>query len=138
MASNFKIEKGLIVDHPWIDKILDGTKTWEMRSRSAPCHNLFGLIAKGSGAVQGVARITEIGTPLTQAEMIESFPYHQIPKYMILSGQASKWKIPWKLANVRRLHKPVPYLVKSGPVVWVNLDREASMAIEKQLSDWQV
>ena len=135
MPAELKVEKALIVDHPWIDKILNGTKTWEMRSKPAYCRSLFGLIAKGSGKVQGVARITEVGEPLTEAEMIETIRHHQIPEYMIRSGQVSKWTFPWKLTDVRRLSRAVPYAHKSGAIQWVKLAPDVCAAIGAQLSD---
>ena len=43
--------KGLIVDEPWISKILAGEKIWEMRSKTTAVRGQIGLIRKGSGAV---------------------------------------------------------------------------------------
>jgi hypothetical protein len=49
--------QGLIIRAPWIDMILAGTKTWEMRT--APCPHLgrIGLIRKGTGLIVGVANV---------------------------------------------------------------------------------
>jgi len=41
-----KIVKALIIADPWIDLILDGRKTWEMRSRNTGHRGWFGLIRK--------------------------------------------------------------------------------------------
>lgn len=128
-----KIARGLIIADPWIGYILDGSKDWEMRSSSASHRGWFGLIRKGTGAVYGVAKLIEVGAPLTQADMIAAIAHHRIPEHMIRSGEVLKWNTPWKLAGVRRFGRPVPYRHKSGAVTWVQLDEEAILGIESQL-----
>ncbi|MDQ6436334.1 hypothetical protein RB623_19935 [Mesorhizobium sp. LHD-90] len=125
--------KGLIIDDPWIGFILDGSKTWEMRSTGASHRGWFALIRKGTGAVWGVARLVDSGAPLSPDDMIAAFEKHRIPAEMIRSGQVAKWNTPWKLADVRKLSAPVPYRHKSGAVTWVELDERASSEIVRQL-----
>jgi hypothetical protein len=127
------ITKGLIIADPWIGFILGGTKTWEMRSSSVSHRGWFGLIRKGTGAVYGVARLTDVGAPLSPDEMIASFERHRIPEGIIRSGEVAKWNTPWKLADVRRLASPVPYRHRSGAVTWVEFDSDVSEAIARQL-----
>ncbi|MER8954549.1 hypothetical protein NKH98_17775 [Mesorhizobium sp. M0833] len=127
-----RITKGLIIADPWIGYILGGTKDWEMRSSGASHRGWFGLIRKGTGAVYGVARLIEVGAPLSPTEMIATFGHHRIPEHMIRSGEVAKWNTPWKLADVRRLDRPVPYRHKSGAVTWVELDDAAIDAVVDQ------
>lgn len=117
-----RITKGLIIADPWIGYILGGTKDWEMRSSGASLRGWFGLIRKGTGAVYGVARLIEVGAPLSPSEMVATFEHHRIPEHMIRSGEVAKWNTPWKLADVRQFGRPVPYRHKSGAVTWVELD----------------
>lgn len=128
-----KIRKALIVADPWIGYLLDGSKTWEMRSSHTSHRGWFGLIRKGSGAIQGVARLVEVGSPLSPAEMVGSFERHRIPADRIISGEVAKWNTPWKLADVCRLDVPVPYRHRSGAVTWVSLEESVSDAIERQV-----
>ncbi|GGE33722.1 hypothetical protein GCM10007276_08830 [Agaricicola taiwanensis] len=128
-----KVTKALIIADPWIGYILDGSKTWEMRSTGASHRGWFGLIRKGSGAVYAAARLADVGAPLSSAEMIASFDKHRIPEEMIRSGAVEKWNTPWKLADIRRFRKPVPYRHKSGAVTWVHLDEDVSRAIAIEL-----
>lgn len=128
-----RIAKALIVADPWIEYLLNGTKDWEMRSSAASHRGWFGLIRKGSGAVYGVARLVDVGAPLTPEQMIASFTHHRIPEGMIRSGEVAKWNTPWKVADVRRLSRPVPYRHKSGAVTWVELDEAAIAGIAQQL-----
>ncbi|MGP0104074.1 hypothetical protein [Rhodoblastus sp.] len=130
-----RITKGLIIADPWIGYILDRTKDWEMRSSSAAYRGSFGLIRKGTGSVYGVARLVDVGAPLSPDEMIASFEHHRIPDHMIRSGEVAKWNTPWKLADVQRLSPPVAYRHRAGAVTWVELDHDASAAIARQLGE---
>lgn len=129
------ISKALIIADPWIGYILDGSKTWEMRSSGASHRGWFGLIRKGTGAVYGVARLIDVGAPLSSAEMIATFDRHRIPEVLIRSGEVAKWNTPWKLADIRRLARPVPYTHKSGAVTWVELDAAAIDGVAGQMRE---
>ncbi|PHO06022.1 hypothetical protein CSC82_01360 [Rhodobacteraceae bacterium 4F10] len=123
---NLLINRGLIIDEPWIGHILEGRKDWEMRSQATSHREWFGLIRKGSGQVLGLARLVDCGKALSPTEMIASQHHHCIPASMIRSGAVSKWVIPWKLADIRPLKHPVPYEHKSGAVTWVLFSDEVS------------
>ena len=127
------VTKALIVDQPWIDLILSGAKTWEMRGTGASHRGWFGLIRKGSGQVVGVARLTGSGRPLSTEEMVASIDRHHIPEHMIRSGAVAKWTTPWHLADARPLPRPVPYRHPYGAVTWVNLDDSVGRAIAAQM-----
>jgi hypothetical protein len=60
--------------------------------------------------------------------MRESIRFHQVPISMIEQA-GFKWFVPWKLAHVRRLARPVPYDHRPGAVIWVNLSGEVERAI---------
>ena len=116
-----EISRGLVIAEPWIDHILEGRKDWEMRSTATSVRGWFGLIRKGSGQIEGLARLVGCGPALSQAEMIAHVDRHRIPEKMIRSGAVTKWTIPWKLGDIMRLEEPVPYEHKSGAVTWVSL-----------------
>ena len=129
-----EISRGLVIAEPWIDHILEGRKDWEMRSTATSVRGWFGLIRKGSGQIEGLARLIDCGTALSQADMIAHVDRHRIPEKMIRSGAVAKWNIPWKLADIMRLERPVPYEHKSGAVTWVSLSREVSETLGKMVS----
>lgn len=127
-----RITKALIVAEPWIGHLLTGRKSWEMRSKAASLRGWFGLIRKGSGAVVGVARLVDVGPRLTTEQMLANVEKHCIPPELILSGSVDKWTMPWKLEDVQRLPRSVPYQHKSGAVTWVDLDESVTQAIADQ------
>lgn len=130
-----RLSRGLVIADPWIGYILDGNKTWEMRSSATSMRGPFALIRKGSGAIWGVANLVSVRPPLTPDEMIATFEKHRIPAEMIRSGEVAKWNTPWVLSDVRPLQKPVPYRHPYGAVTWVNLDPDVCAAIIRQLGE---
>lgn len=128
------VTRGLIIDTPWIDHILEGRKDWEMRAQPTAIRGWVALIRKGSGNVVGLAKLVECGKALGTDAMIEALDHHRIPERMIRSGEVAKWVVPWKLADVLPLAKPVPYDHKNGAVIWVTLSEEVSRQLENALA----
>ena len=127
------INRGLIIAEPWISTILAGKKTWEMRSSAIRFRGRFGLIAKGTGTVVGVASLTDVLEPQSDQDMLASIGKHGIPAQMIRSGEVARWRRPWVLEGIQRLETPISYRHKSGAVSWVTLDPEVGLAIQAQL-----
>lgn len=130
-----RLSRGLVIADPWIGYILDGSKTWEMRSSATSVRGPFALIRKGTGAVSGVADLVDVRSPLSPEEMIATHARHRIPSEMIRSGEVAKWNTPWVLADVRPLQTPVPYRHPSGAVTWVTLEPEVRAEIARQLGE---
>lgn len=122
------INKALIIDEPWISKILKGDKVWEMRSTKASHRGHFGLIRKGSGQVVGVANLTNVSGPYENSQLSEAYGSHCV-EADIYERPEYKWRYAWHLSDVRRLSAPVSYIHKSGAVTWVNLNPDAITAI---------
>lgn len=129
-----RVEKALVIADPWIGMILDGSKTWEMRSSATRIRGRFGLIRKGTGAIWGVATLVDCGSALSPDEMIRHLEKHRIPEAMITSGEVAKWNHPWMIRDVRTLPKPVAYNHRPGAVTWVNLEPSVTDAIQHQLA----
>ncbi|QYZ68882.1 hypothetical protein [Neotabrizicola shimadae] len=128
-----RIEKGLVIREPWIDLIQTGQKPWEMRGQRPSYRGWIGLIRKGSGVVSSIARLADVGFPLSPDEMVATFDHHRIPEAMIRSGEVAKWTTPWKLADLRVLPRPVPYRHPNGAITLFTLDPQVSAAIVAQL-----
>jgi hypothetical protein len=105
--------KGLIVDQPWIDLILHGDKTWEMRTRRTSHRGLIALVRKGSGQVVGAADLIETRTCDDPEHYRKYELYHRVPAPDHVSA-ARRWPIAWVLKSARQFTKPVPYRHKRG------------------------
>jgi hypothetical protein len=115
------VTKALIIASPFIERILAGTKTWEMRSTATKQRGRVALVRKGSGLIVGTVDLTDSIGPFTTAEMLDSTDRHGIEPARILSGLIDKWKHAWVLSNVITLQRPVSYQHPAGAVIWVSL-----------------
>jgi len=114
------MNRALIIKQPWIELILSGQKTWEMRSRPTNVRGRIGLIVQGTGLIVGEVDITDCLAPLTEKEMHHS-PYHLL--HMVDEIELlKKWRYAWVLKNAKRYKKPIPYNHPQGAVTWVRLD----------------
>ncbi|WP_316229207.1 ASCH domain-containing protein [Bradyrhizobium sp. SZCCHNR1070] len=123
--------KGLIIREPWIGMILDGSKTWELRTQPTTMRGEIALIRKGSGQVVGVADLVDSLPQLDPPGLAESVQFHGVPTLEQAGAIANGWLFPWLIVNARQLSSPVPYLHPSGSVTWVNLDPGVSQAIAR-------
>lgn len=127
------ITKALIIDEPWITKILNGEKDWEMRSTSSRIRGPIGLIRKGSLQVVGIADFIDVSGPYDNEALVSYTNYHKIPSERF-SQPDYKWRYAWELSNVKPLAEPASYIHKSGAVIWVELDEQAVENIARQLN----
>ena len=126
--------KALVIDEPWIDKILRGKKIWEMRKATCRIRGRIGLIRKGSGQVVGVADLVDSKAPLaSRKEYAVAERFHGIPPDQQAQAFAGGWRTPWVLARVRPLPRPVRYIHPSGAVIWVNLAADVETQIAAQV-----
>ncbi|NOQ17590.1 MAG: ASCH domain-containing protein [Methyloprofundus sp.] len=114
--------KGLIIKSPYIDRILAGTKTWEMRSSSTKIRGPIALIKQGTGEIIGVANLVDVKGPLDAQDKREAIDKHQISIDRLESGETDKWHTAWVLGNAQPLIMPVRYQHPNGAVIWVNLE----------------
>lgn len=109
--------KGLIIKTPWIDYLLDGTKTWEIRGRPTTFRGPVALIRSGSGQIVGIADLVDCHA-LSAAAYAAGQAFHQIPPDVVLP-YASLYA--WVFAHPRRLAVPRPYRHPRGAIVWVTV-----------------
>lgn len=110
--------KGLIIKQPWIDKILSGEKTWEIRGSNTNVRGIVKIIKSGSGKIYG------------EAELLDSLPLSENDyntnreKHMVQMDYGMLWYSKphaWILGNVKMYDEPIPYNHPQGAVIWVNL-----------------
>jgi ASCH domain len=112
------ITHGLLILKEHLDKILAGTKTWEIRGRSTARRGPIALIESKSGHVVGTCEVVDVVGPLTLAELQTNakrtgFRPGQLPYPTTYA---------WVVCDARRLPEPVPYCHPPGAVIWVRLE----------------
>jgi len=117
-ASADELTHGLLILKEPLDKILAGTKTWEIRGKRTDRRGPIALIESKSGHVVGTCEVVDVEGPLSLAKlqrnaMRTGFRPTELP-YATTYG--------WVLRNARRLSEPVPYTHPSGAVIWVRLE----------------
>ena len=105
---------------PFVDWILEGKKTWEIRSVATNIRGTVGLIKSKSLTVVGTCEIVDVVGPLTMALIRKNAQskLNETPR----ACEDCVGLYAWVLGNVRRLVEPVKYKHPSGAVVWVKLD----------------
>lgn len=107
--------KGLIIKDPWITKILNGEKTWEIRGTDAKHRGHTELIKSGTGLRFGSGDL--IGTRhVGFTDLNNNFEKHRVTDEI---SYPFMWA--WIFENVLWHPEPIPYEHKQGCVIWVNL-----------------
>ena len=110
---------GLIIKEKWLDLILRGEKTWEIRGTRTKVRGRIALIESGSGLVVGEAVLTDVVGPLSKPDLLKNVPRHRVPADAIKRGLRYKTPFAWIIAKAKRYRKPVPYRHPPGAVIWV-------------------
>lgn len=124
---------GLIIKPEPLKKILNGSKTWEMRSAPTSRRGPIALIEKGGRRIVGVAYITSVQGPLTDQVMQASVHLHGITPDRLELPEVQKYRYAWVLSNIKTLHPPVPFSPRNGAVTFVNLNAEEQRDIALRL-----
>lgn len=126
-------QSALIIREPWISKILNGEKTWEMRSKPTSKRGWIGLVARGGNHVLGAARLVDSRLPLTRKTYSAFEAQHAIPPDLLDEVMENNWVFPWVLADVVRFEVPVPYETRPGAVQFVTLDHSVGAACDRAI-----
>ncbi len=114
-------KKGLIIKKEWLDLILEGSKTMEIRSSNTKIRGEIYLIESGSGLILGTCEIVDSICLDNETKLKDAMKSGCIPEGISL---VSYYKRPhgWKIKKAKRLDSPIPYIHPKGAVIWVNLD----------------
>lgn len=115
------MKTALIIKSIPIDKILAGTKTWEMRSQRTKVRGRIGLIKSGSGKIWGQANLVDCIGPLSIEERLKAQDRHQITPERFELPDVAKYNYAWVLEDVEAFAVPREYVHPSGAVIWVKL-----------------
>ena len=114
--------RGFITGVEPVDQMLEGDKTWEMRSkRTHIVGEEIGLIKKGTKAVYAIVVFGKSIGPLTLEELRQNADKHLPTPEEFQKGFGYKENWAWPIVSIRRLARPVPYKHPSGAQTWVTL-----------------
>jgi ASCH domain len=119
----------LLIKAPYVDWVLDGKKTWEIRSRSINIRGRIGLIKSKSKSktVVGTCQIVEVIGPLT-TPMLQKNARTKMNRDPRECGNCVG-QYAWVLGDVRRFVQPVRYKHPQGAVTWVTLDQRKAAQV---------
>jgi hypothetical protein len=109
----------LIIKSPWIDMILVGKKTWEIRGSNTKTRGTIALIKSGSGMIYGEIDLVH-SKELSLTQYRESRRFHGV-KSEAASVLPYKKTYAWVLEKPQIYVEPVPYKHPMGAVIWVKL-----------------
>lgn len=124
---------GLIIKPEPLQRILNGSKTWEMRSTSTTRRGPIALIEKGGRRIVGVASIASVQGPLTDQVMQANGHLHGITPERLGLPEVQKYRYAWVLSDIKALHPPIPFAPRNGAVTFVNLSVEEQREITLRL-----
>jgi len=113
------------IKEPWIDIILIGVKTWEIRSKNTKKIGPVALIRSGSGTVVGTANLSNV-IKLTRDLCSKNARKMGMTKTEALTCIG---EYAWELKDVVQLKKPVPYKHPPGAITWVTLDEPTTKKV---------
>jgi predicted transcriptional regulator len=110
---------------PFIEQILAGAKTWEIRSKKTKKIGPVALIQSGSGTVVGTATLSRV------VELTPGVARAHAEQMGLSADDAADCAglYAWVLEDVVKLKAPVRYVHPSGAVVWVTLDEETARKV---------
>lgn len=111
------LSHGLIIRQPWLDRILDGQKAWEIRGTNTQIRGSIGLIQSGSGRVVGVVQLVDV-------QRLSSEAFHaSVAHHTITDWAPQSLPYPtcyaWVVEDPIRLPEPIAYTHPRGAMRWV-------------------
>lgn len=110
--------RGLLIKSPWIDMIMAGEKTWELRSRPTNIRGKIALIRSGSGLIVGTAALVDC-FPVSDRQLSKNQSKHRVSMAQV--HDYGEQFFVWQLESTRPFTKPKPYRHPQGAVIWVTL-----------------
>jgi hypothetical protein len=127
------VERGLVIQQPWVGMIADGEKIWEMRTRRTRLRGWIGLIEKGAGKVIGVAYLKASPPVLRRSDHHLHYRKHRVKPDRSNKSYSDEYLFPWVMSKAIRLPKPATYKHPYGAVTWVKFSDEVSRVLARHI-----
>ena len=118
LNANRPAEVALVVKKKWIDRILEGEKTWELRGCNTARRGWIYLAeSKAGGLLVGCARLVDsFRVPKNTFEQ-------QIHRHCVTNVKDVPYRnmFAWVLEDAERFVEPFSYVHPQGAVIWVRL-----------------
>ena len=111
-------KRALVIKKKWLDLILDGRKTWEIRGSSTAKRGWVHLAeSKAGGKLVGRAKLVA-SFPLSRSSFMKYYSKHRVS-----SLDTVPYETPhaWVFADAEKFQRPFLYEHKQGAVVWVDV-----------------
>ena len=109
--------KGLFVKEPWIDLLLSGDKTWEIRGSDTKHRGPLFLIKSGTGQAFGLINLYET-QKIPKEDFLKYAEHHKVYNQEV--SYKNIWA--WKMEKPRIFESPVDIKLKPGAVIFLNLE----------------
>ena len=108
----------LVLKAPWLDLILSGKKTWEIRGTQTKQRGTVHLALSGAGGqIAGQCRIGK-SYAINKKTLSKHFTKHRIADLSIITYRKPH---VWEISHARRYKQPFAYDHPQGAVNWVRL-----------------
>lgn len=125
----------LIFDENQLKGIIQGKLCWDLRTNKFKKTGYIGLIAKGSKAVCGIAKINTYHGPMSKEALKANKTKHGFLVKEINTADFKK-NVAIELTEVHAFAEPIEYVHKPGAVMWVKVGEQPDVmkAIRTALS----
>ena len=118
-------KRALVVKRKWLDLILSGQKTWEIRGMATTRRGWIHFAqSQAGGQLVGRARLVDCialvgaGKSLSEAVFKKDFCRHRVPSLKLVPYQRPH---AWVFEDAERFDKPFAYEHRQGAVIWVDV-----------------
>lgn len=135
-----ELSSALFVQKPWIDKILDEEKRWEVRGYLTHKRERFYLAESKANLLRGEATLVDcklvavkdgsgdwliaedvvMGEDVGSIEKKLGFNFAEVPEIL----QKCDKLYAWVLRDVKKYEEPIPWKPKSGAVIWSSVNND--------------
>lgn len=105
---------------PYASWIVEGKKTWELRTYPTKVRGRVGVVS--GGRLLGTVEVTGTRGPLSEEELRQSQDRHLADPGFLHRYARGRPLYAWELARAQKFAEPVPLSGKAGQQTWLRLD----------------